>query len=238
MIRMFATAALIGFFISSCGLRPAKPTYNQSQLKIQEDRAKAGLNPMNATSSEPTADPIQSSLWAKSNGSPYLIRNQKAQNVGDLITVIVSESATAKTQAKTDAKRDGSLSLSGTLSGGQAATGQRGIFSAETANKNEFKGEGKTDRSGTFETTVQAVVENVLPNGTLFVRGRKEITINNEQQEVEISGFVRPDDIRINNTVNSVLMADAEIRYIGDGVVSDKQNTGWGTRLLDTIWPF
>ncbi len=230
---------LTAFLGASCAtLRPKEKTFNQKQLQLQSDRIKAGLPPTDEVSTEISADPVQSSLWAKSLGSPYIIRNQKAQKVGDLLTIEVKEEATATTQAKTDAKRDGKIDLSGSLTFGQAETVQRGTLGATAANKNEFKGEGKTDRSGSFETIVQAVVENVLPNGTLFVRGTKVITINKEEQQVEISGFVRPDDIRINNTVSSRLIADAEIRYIGDGVVSDKQNTGWGTRLLDSIWPF
>jgi len=218
--------------------KPTEPTYNQKLLRDQRARIEAGEDIYKPVSNDPSSDPIQSSLWARSIGSPYLVRNQKAQKVGDLLTILVDESAQATTSAKTDAKRDGKISLSGALTLGQGDPEQAGSLTGTAANKNEFKGEGKTDRSGKIETTVQAVVEDVLPNGTLFVRGRKELTINNEDQVVEITGFVRSDDIRINNTVLSSLLADAEIRYVGDGVISDKQKTGWGTRLLDAVWPF
>ncbi len=186
----------------------------------------------------PSADPAASSLWSRSAGNPYLVRNQKAQNIGDLLTIMIEESATATTKAKTDAKRDGSIDLGGTLKMGQGTAEQLGDLSFSADHKNAFKGEGTTDRSGSLNATVQAVVENVLANGTLYVRGRKVITINNEDQEVEVTGFVRPDDIRINNTVMSSKMADAKIRYVGDGIISDKQNEGWGTRLVNAIWPF
>ncbi len=225
--------------ISACSLRkPHKETFNEKQLKQQEERMAAGQAAMPEMNNDPTGDPIQASLWAKSIGSPYIIRNQKAQKVGDLLNIQIVENATASTKAKTDAKREGSVSISGSLSAGQGSSDQMGTLTAQTGNKNDFKGEGQTDRSGRFETTVQAVVENVLPNGTLFVRGHKALTINNEDQEVEISGFVRPDDIRINNTIVSTLMADAQIRYIGEGMVSDKQKAGWGARLIDAVWPF
>lgn len=226
-------------FVSACGVKQhiAAPTFNEKQLETQNLRAKEGLPPEDEAAVN-MADPSQSSLWARSAGNPYLIRNQKAQKVGDLLTIIVSETATASTSAKTDTKKDSSASAGGKISLGQGATSQLGEFGFETDNSNSFKGEGKTDRSGTLTTTVQAVVENVLNNGTLFVRGRKIVTINNEDQEVEVSGFVRPDDIRINNTVASTVMADAKIRYVGEGVVSDKQRVGWATRMLDAIWPF
>lgn len=234
----FLTFSLIAFSIGCSMVKPHKATYNELQLKAQEDRLKAGQSAVPEVSSEPSADPVQSSLWAKSVGSPYLIRNQKAQKVGDLLTIVINEESTASTKAKTDAKKQSSVDVSGTMSAGQAATAQLGTLGLQASNKNDFKGEGTTDRSGTFQTTVQAVVENVLPNGTLFVRGHKIITINKEDQEVEIAGFVRPDDIRINNTVVSNMIADAQIRYIGEGVVSDKQQVGWGARLIDAIWPW
>ena len=228
-------------FATACGMkRQAKlnPTFNERMYQVQVEKAKDGQDPYAQVDKNPSADVQQSSLWSRSQGSPHLIRNQKAQHVGDLLTVIVDESATATTSAKTDTKREGTNDISGTLAFGKATATTVGTLGFESDNKNEFKGSGSTDRSGKLRVDIQAVVEGVLPNGTLFVRGEKVITINNEDQEVEISGFVRPDDIRINNTVLSSLMADAKIRYMGDGVISDKQRVGWGTRLLDAIWPF
>jgi len=226
--------------VSACGAlkKDSGPSYNHRMLKIQEAKIKAGEDPWVKPVQNPTADPKHASLWAKSVGSPYIIRNQKAQAVGDLLTILIEESPTASTKAKTDAKRDGKVDITGTISLGQATADQAGTLTGATQHKNEFKGEGITDRSATLSATVQAVVENVLPNGTLFIRGKKTITINNEDQDVVISGFVRPDDIRINNTVPSSLLADAEIRYVGNGVLSDKQRPGWGARILDWIWPF
>jgi flagellar L-ring protein precursor FlgH len=231
---------IFGFALTACATKAPQldPTFNERSLKNLEERQANGLNPHEGRFDKSSADPSASSLWARAAGSPYLIRNQKAQNIGDLLTIVVNESAEATTSATTDTKREGTTSLGGKASLGQASMSQLGEFGFDTSSSNEFKGEGTTDRKGRLVTTVQAVVENVLSNGTLFVRGRKVITINNEDQEVEISGFVRPDDIRINNTVISSVMADAKIRYVGDGVVSDKQRVGWGARLVDAIWPF
>lgn len=226
-------------FVGCAAMRkPPEPSFNEKLLIEQQAKIKAGENPNPESTNGPTADTTQASLWAKSIGSPYIIRNQKAQKVGDLLTIMVYESANATTKANTDAKRDGSMSLSANLKAGQSDSATLGQLGSDVSNKNEFKGSGSTDRSGELKATIQASVENVLPNGTLFVRGRKVVTINHEDQEVEVSGFVRPDDIRINNTVVSSVLADAKIRYIGDGVISDKQHTGWGTRLMDAIWPF
>lgn len=224
----------------ACGSmkKPHEPTYNEKMLEEQRARRAAGEDLNDPFSMTRSSDPIQSSLWAKSHGNPYLLRNQKAQKVGDLLTIVIMEEASATTSANTDTKRESDLELDGALSLGNAAASQKGVISGTSEYTSEFKGSGTTDRSGSLTATVQAVVEEVLPNGNLFVRGRKVITINNEDQEVEITGFVRPDDIKINNLVNSKAMADAKIRYLGNGVVADKQRVGWGTRLLDFVWPF
>lgn len=233
ILTLIASVLLAGCATKS---RVAEPTFNEKMLKAQIEKEKG--HAQDEVVSGPSGDVSSASLWARSEGNQYLVRNLKAQAVGDLLTIIVDETASAQTSAKTDTKRDGGIEIAANLSRGQGSSEQIGVLGFTGDHKNDFKGEGTTDRSGRLQTTVQAVVENVLANGTLFVKGRKVITINNEDQEVEISGFVRPDNIRINNTVNSSVMADAKIRYVGDGVISDKQRVGWGTRLMDAIWPF
>lgn len=232
---------LVLSFLSACSMRlPAthKDSFNEKMLKQQQAKIDAGEDVYGDGKQDMSSDPVQSSLWAKSVGSPYIIRNQKASKVGDLITIVILEKSTAKSNAKTETKRDSGTDVDFSLKYGSLATKQHGLVAGSGGLKSDFKGEGKTDRTGELSATVQAVVETVLQNGTLFVRGHKIITVNNEDQTVELSGFVRPDDIRINNTVTSELMADARIRYIGDGVVGDKQYVGWGTRLADWLWPF
>lgn len=242
MRTAFTLIALL-VFLAGCSMRmpkKAEPSFNERMLEMQRAKIENGEDVYGDRMPDPSTDPVQSSLWAKSVGSPYIIRNQKASKVGDLITILVEESSSASTAAKTETERDSSMELGyGFLSSMNNPTLKDRIKGSGTSDfKNEFTGEGTTDRSGSLKATVQAVVETVLPNGTLFVRGRKLITINNEDQIVELTGFVRPDDIRINNTVNSSLIADAKIRYLGEGVIGDKQYVGWGTRLMDWIWPF
>lgn len=238
MRRVLTFLAILPIMACASIPRDRVQTYNEKLLQKQHEAMARGEDPNAVKTMEVSSDPVQSSLWARSIGSPYIIRNQKAAKVGDLVTIMIDEEASASTSAKTDAKKNSSLSLAGTLGFGMDTSQTRGTVGSTAATTNDFKGEGKTDRSGRFQSTVQAVVENVLENGTLFVRGRKVITINQEDQEVEIAGFVRPDDIRIDNTVPSRLMADAEVRYVGAGIISDKQHGGWGSRIIDAIWPF
>lgn len=226
-------------FTSACAAgAKSEPTFNELMLQQQRDRIEAGEDIYARRISEPSSNVTQSSLWAKAVGSPYIIRNQKAQKVGDLLTVLVLEDASATSRAGTETKRESDVELKAGLSFGRDSLNTRGRLDGSSEYNSEFKGSGRTDRSGNLRATVQAVVEEVLPNGTLFVRGRKVIAVNNEDSEVELTGFVRSDDIRIDNTVESSKLADARIRYLGSGVIADRQRVGWGTRLLDFVWPF
>ncbi len=106
------------------------------------------------------------------------------------------------------------------------------------AAKEDFKGSGATNRAGSLVGTITAKVVEVMPNGILSIESRKEITINNEKQILILRGMVRPDDIAVDNSVLSNRIADAEVFFVGDGVVQNKQDTGWLVKLMDKVWPF
>jgi flagellar L-ring protein precursor FlgH len=114
------------------------------------------------------------------------------------------------------------------------------LFEPEIASKtkSDFKGEGDTNREGNLVATITAKVVEVMPNGNLVLESRKEITINNEKQILVLTGIVRGEDISADNAVFSNRIADAQVYYVGDGVIQDKQNPGWMVRVLDRVWPF
>ncbi|HDG98416.1 MAG TPA: flagellar basal body L-ring protein FlgH, partial [Desulfobacterales bacterium] len=103
---------------------------------------------------------------------------------------------------------------------------------------NSFDGSGSTSRDETMTASITARVVEVLPNGNLYIRGTRQIKVNNEVQYITLSGLIRPYDISPDNTVLSSYIADAKIEYTGKGAVSDKQRPGWLMRLLDYVWPF
>ena len=78
----------------------------------------------------------------------------------------------------------------------------------------------------------------MLENGNLVVEGKRQLTVNEEDQFIIISGIVRPDDISSDNVVSSQYIANARIAYTGKGVINDKMRPGWFTRILDWVWPF
>ncbi len=189
----------------------------------------------------------EGSLWAEENAHSVLFMDYKARRVNDIITVSVVENDRASGEATTNTKKKSGISAKLTgffgspldfgldnLWGG--GNGFSPTIGAET--DNTFDGSGKTARKGSLVASITARVIKVLPNGILVIRGRKEVTINNEEQIVNISGLVRPKDISADNTVLSIHIADARIEYTGKGVLSDRQSPGWFARGLDLVWPF
>lgn len=175
------------------------------------------------------------SLWNKSSRS--LVGDFRAHRVGDTITILVQETASASSSASTKTSRDDSVNfggIAGSLAGLLRPFGIKrdlpGPF--DVSAKNASNGQGQTNRSGLLVTKLTAVVKEVLPNGNLLIEGTRIVGVNAEKQKVVISGIIRPQDIGPDNTVPSIALANATIQYDGKGPVGEKQRRG----LLSTIF--
>jgi flagellar L-ring protein precursor FlgH len=192
----------------------------------------------------------EGSLWTEAGGE-LLFVDVKARRVGDTITIDIVENTTSKLDANTTANRNSSIEAGVSQAMGYVRWLEERLdnfnrnsdgdlnntqFAAKMSNK--FKGEGTSDRSGTVKASIGARVTQVLPNGNLVLNGRREMKVNNEVQYILVSGIVRPQDVDPYNRVKSTFVADARIEYYGVGVLADKQRPGWGTRVLDHVWPF
>lgn len=186
--------------------------------------------------------PRKGSIWQTSDRNTLFLDN-KARNVGDIVTVRIIENSNAKKEAKTGLNRSGNNALG--LVGGLAGDLQN-VLGVPTAlrgdgdvlgvrNTNDFKGDAKTERNSVLKAIVSCVVTEILPNGNLRVEGRQDITVNNENQFILISGVIRPEDITPQNEVASSQMADARIEYSGEGDVNDQQGPSWLGRIFSTI---
>ena len=187
------------------------------------------------------------SLWHDSAG---LYEDRKARGLNDLVTINIVESSTASKKAETDTTRDSSIEagidsflgapLTKNLGDVLGALGVSGIISPKisASSKNNFAGTGNTTRAGNLVATITARVIDVLPNGNFLIESRKDITVNREKQVLLLRGVIRPYDIAGDNTILSSYVANAEIIYTGDGVISEKQKQGWLASLFDTVWPF
>ncbi len=180
------------------------------------------------------------SLWQKGNGRAFLFEDLRASRVGDIVIVKIVEqhkgSKSASTQADRESTYDGSFG--GSLFGlGSFATPLVDGVEVNASTKNEFEGTGSTSREDTLTGTIAARVVDVLQNGDLRIRGRREVTVNSERQTMVLSGIIRPIDVDTANTVLSSAIANAKIIYTGLGVVDDVQRPGWMVRVLDWILP-
>lgn len=182
----------------------------------------------------------EGSLWVNKSGS--LFADSKASYVGDTVIVDIIENSTSSMDVNTESSRKTDIGigmptlngLTGKIINPPAALTQMvGADSTTT-----FSGEAKSDRSGQVTASIAARVTEVLPNGTLSVFGRRAMKVNNEVQYITVSGIVRPQDISAANRVKSTYLADSRIEYYGKGALADKQNPGWGTRILENIWPW
>lgn len=183
------------------------------------------------------------SLWNQSNGSMFTDR--KAQRVGDILTVLISESSSASKAATTSTSRATNMSASipnffglenDDIWNGYNPVDLSNLVSADFANG--FDGSGSTSRQEDLTASLTTQVVGQYPNGQLKIRGGKEVMVNSEVQMIYLTGIVRPVDITAANTISSDKILNARISYTGKGSISDKQSPGWAMRMLDNIWPF
>jgi flagellar L-ring protein FlgH len=181
------------------------------------------------------------SLWNDGRPASMLFTDARALRVNDLVVIKVEEVADAKRSTNTDTDRSSESSAEISAFLGLLAKLKDTPFDPTKIggkSASSFKGKGNTGRTEYLQATVPAVVRKVLPNGNLFVEGHRVILVNAEEQHFYISGVVRPIDIDQENSVKSSMVADAEIEFVGRGVLTDNQSQGWFSTLLGKIWPF
>lgn len=181
------------------------------------------------------------SLWHEGRPASMLFTDARALRANDLVVIKIEEVADARRSANTDIDRSSESSAEiNAFLGMLAKAGLDGADAAKLggSSKASFSGQGKTGRTEYLSATVPAVVRQVLPNGNLFIEGHRVILVNAEEQHFYISGVVRPIDIDQENSVKSSMVADAEIEFVGRGVLTDNQKQGWFSRFLGWVWPF
>ncbi len=221
--------------ISCCLLLASCATRQQPVIAIQEPLEEIH-----------NAEPViheAGSLWQQ--GERSMFSDRKAREIGDIVTVLISESSSASKQASTSTDRKSSMSAGipnffGLENDKIWSAGNpidlSNLVSADF--NNGFDGSGSTSRKEALTASLTTQVVGRYPNGQLKIRGGKEVMVNNEVQIIYLTGIIRPVDITAANTVSSEKILNARISYTGKGAISDKQKPGWGMRILDNVWPF
>jgi flagellar L-ring protein precursor FlgH len=243
VMRPLIVPVLVGFLLSGCAaIDRLKSIGQQPPLSaVDNPTARAGYKPVQMPM--PAAQPASynpNSLWR--NGSRAFFKDQRAHQVGDILTVKVNFTDKANIDNETKRSRDSKDDSGIDNFFGKSkvpilntAVPTR-IFTADSTTSTE--GKGSVNRSEALTTNVAGVVTQVLPNGNLVIEGRQEIRVNFEIRELIVAGIVRPEDIESDNTIDSTKIAQARIAYGGRGQITDVQQPRYGQQVLDVILPF
>ena len=196
----------------------------------------------------PMPPPVQvehhaNSLWRP--GSRHFLKDQRASQVGDIVTVNIeiedSASISNTTTRSRVAAEDASASA---LLGFETKFGRFLPDAIDPTNLVDLDSSASTegartvDRDETIDLRIAAIVTQVLPNGNLVVAGRQEVRVNFEVRELQVTGIIRPEDITSTNTVEFDQIAEARVSYGGRGHISDVQQPRYGQQIFDIVWPF
>jgi flagellar L-ring protein precursor FlgH len=209
---------------------------------IENPTAQPGYKPVQMPMPKPEAVSYNAnSLWR--NGSRSFFKDQRAHQIGDLLTVTVNITDQANFANETQRSRtnteDSGITafLGSSLLTGKAATVLPGrLLTADATSSSD--GKGTIQRQESLQTNIAAVVTQLLPNGNLVVEGKQEVRVNFEIRELIVAGIVRPEDIQSDNTIDSSKIAQARIAYGGHGQLSDVQQQRYGQQVMDVLLPF
>jgi flagellar L-ring protein FlgH len=179
------------------------------------------------------------SLWTPTSLFSDLTSDLRARRVGDIVTILVQEKASAVSTGTVKTQRNSSLQSSIAAAGGiTRAVGPLANL-AKLGTNSTLDGQGATTRDTTLTATISAVVTQVLPNGSLVIQGTKNVKINSENQVLELRGIVRPVDLSTTNIVSSDRVAQMDLQVNGKGVVGDSVRRPFILyRLIMGLLPF
>jgi flagellar L-ring protein FlgH len=250
LISRFKRIALAGTMLSLVSLAGGCSGIDRLSQIGEEPKLSSIDNPTTQPGYKPVQMPMPkpetvsynpNSLWR--NGSRSFFKDQRAHQIGDLLTVTVNITDQAnfanETQRSRSATEDSGITafLGSSLFGQRAQSVLPGRFLTADSTMGT-DGKGSITRQETLQTNVAAIVTQVLPNGNLVVEGKQEIRVNYEKRELIVAGIVRPEDIQSDNTIDSSKIAQARIAYGGHGEISDIQQPRYGSQVMDVLLPF
>jgi flagellar L-ring protein precursor FlgH len=248
LIRFSSLALLLAATTSlgACGAadRLANVGKPPALSAIDDPTSQPGYKPvrMPMPDNQPVAY-ASNSLWRQ--GSRAFFKDQRAAQIGDILTVRVRVTDKAQLDNQTQRSRKsgenlGAENLFGfeTEYGKILPDGTQANALVKLDSNTSTQGAGSVRRSEQLVTNVAAVVTQVLPNGNLVIEGRQEIRVNFEIRELIVGGVVRPEDIEADNTIDSTKIAQARIAYGGRGQITDVQQPRYGQQVMDIVLPF
>lgn len=242
-----ATLALMACsMLSACGAaeRLSNIGAPPQMAKIENPQLQPDYKPVSMPMPAPKMAQRQpNSLWDTNRNSFF--KDQRAGEVGDILTVLIDIDDKAKVDNETERTRDSSEGAGlDNLLGIEADLDK--ILPGEVDNAkligghadSSHKGSGTIDRKDKINLKLAAVITQVLPNGNLVIDGKQEVRVNFEKRILNVNGIVRPQDISTANTVSYDQIAEARIVYGGEGQLTDVQQPRYGQQVYDVLFPF
>ncbi len=238
-MKQFSSLVIIALGISGCNLAERLSNVGEPPelSRIQNPTFVEGYQPVSMPMPEPRA-PVRkiNSLWE--TGSRAFFKDQRANKVGDVVTIDVDINDTGKFDAKPQITRTNQDTGAVNQLLRLLPTRMGNITQLNLSNNASFQGQGTYDRKDTVKFKIAASVIQVLPNGNLVISGRQELRLINEVREIQITGIVRREDITANNMVKLEKIAEARVSYGGRGDITDVNELPWGQQVLNKIYPF
>jgi flagellar L-ring protein precursor FlgH len=242
IVALLVATALVGGCnaldrASQIGAVPALST-------IQDPQKQPGYKPVSLPMPTPmSAERRPNSLWQA--GTRAFFKDQRAAQVGDILTVVIDISEQAKLANETTRTRNNSETANAAHIAGFENQLQKILpHNADPANllaagsTSSVDGTGKITRTDQVNVHVAMLVTQVLPNGNLVVIGHQEMRVNYEIRDLQITGVIRPQDISSVNTISLDKIAEARVSYGGHGQLMDVQQPRFGQQLFDILMPF
>lgn len=214
-----------GLLLGGCAQMPREPLVHQPMTARADQQVRPAIA-------------ANGSIYRSGFGTQALFEDRRPRNVGDILTVLVSENINASKNSAADTSRSGSVSsalgmvpklIAGLISSDQDADG---------SGKNVLSAKGGANSRNTFNGVITVTVVEVLSNGNLLVSGEKQILINQGTEFIRFSGVINPRTVSANNTVPSTQVADARIEYSAKGYIDEAQTMGWLQRIFLNVLPF
>jgi flagellar L-ring protein precursor FlgH len=225
-MRATALSSLAGMaLLAGCAQLPREPLTHQPMTASVQTQAR------------PPA-PVNGAIYQVGFGAQALFEDRRPRNVGDILTILVSENVNASKTSAANASRSGSassaLSLIPKLIGGLISSDQN----ANGSGNNTLTAKGGANATNTFNGVITVSVIEQLANGNLLVSGEKQMLINQGTEFIRLSGVINPRMVSANNTIASSQVADARIEYSAKGYIDEAQTMGWMQRFFLNVLPF
>jgi flagellar L-ring protein precursor FlgH len=241
-LRPAACLGLCAWLLTACGTltRLSEVGRNPAMTPTEDPTKDPKWRPLTMPMPAPQPSPTEANaLWR--SGSRAFFKDQRAAQVGDIVTVLVNmndsanlKNNTTSTRASTD--NAGLANFFGLEKIVPPTIDPAALLAAKSGNSNI--GNGQIQRNEAVTLRLAGIVTQVLANGNLVVAARQEFMVNGELRDLQVTGVIRPQDIASDNTVPHDRMAEARISYGGRGQLTDLQRARWGQQMMDILMPF